>query len=697
MLSPNAFWKLRKSISKNGRLQLQVVNKRDGGTTSEKDGIKEEVKKEFVFRLRNREPADDWKGYVEATNAVVEELLKNQDEDSTPFTIEELRDGIKKMKTGTSPDFYNMYADILAKTGPGALQSLLQVLNIIKTTHIVPGEWRHVLITMIYKNKGSHLDLEKYRGIFLTVIVSKLFERLLQSRMKDSLQKVSLFQAGSRSGKGSPDQLYLLRSAVDHSKYMNNPIYITTYDFQQAFDSLWLQDCILVLKRLGVENHMLKLIYEMNKTAIVQVKTPFGLTDPAEVNDIVKQGGVLGSPMCSATTAEYCGINVGIVIGTASIATLAFVDDIADLSGSSEDALTSHINALEFALRKKLNFAPDKCFIMLVNGKSMDKIPDLYINGEKVDQVKLLKYLGDIFNSKGNNEDLMDDRVKRGTASMVSIQGFMRETFLGVHTLSVYLLLYKSIFLPSMLFNSQAWSNLTDTDIKRLRVLQLKFLKRAIRAKQATSSSFVYLEMGVLPISYEIHKRQLSFLHHIVHLEENDPVKEVWRNQQALPSYANWWNDVKKLLETYSLDLSEKDIKSMSKVTFKRKVKDAITKKAVQDLCCDLKEKSRTKGILYTNLKIQEYIKKLYPNQSMIVFQYRSKTPNIKEHTDYQYKDNLCRWCGVSDETATHVVNCGTSEEKIDNIEEAMLLCTDYLKISRIADRITDFTSRVET
>ena len=96
---------------------------------------------------------------------------------------------------------------------------------------------------------------------------------------------------------------------------------------------------------------------------------------------------------------------------------------------------------------------------------------------------------------------------------MVSIQGFMRETFLGVHTLSVYLLLYKSIFLPSMLFNSQAWSNLTDTDIKRLRVLQLKFLKRAIRAKQATSSSFVYLEMGVLPISYEIHKSKLPFLH----------------------------------------------------------------------------------------------------------------------------------------------------------------------------------------
>ncbi len=401
--------------------------------------------------------------------------------------------------------------------------------------------------------------------------------------------------------------------------------------------------------------------------------------------------------MCSATTAEYCGVNVGIVVGTASIATLVFVDDIADISGSSEDAITAHINALEFALRKKLEFAPDKCFIMLVNGKSTDTIPDLYINGERVDDVKVLKYLGDIFNSKGNNEDLMDDRVKRGTASMVSIQGFMREICLGVHALGVYLLLYRAIFLQSILFNSQAWSNITDTDIKKLNVLQLKFLKRAIRAKQATSNSFVYLELGVLPISYEIHKRQLSFLHHIVHMEENDPAKEMWRNQQALPSYANWWTDVKQLMVTYSLNLSEENIKGMSKDTFKAKVKGAVRKKAFQDLCCDLKEKSRTKEIFYTELETQEYIKKLYPNQSRIVFQYRSKTLNIKEHADYQYKNNLCRWCGVADETVMHVVNCGSNGEKLDNIHETMLLCRDEIKVGMIADRIAEFISRVET
>lgn len=98
--------------------------------------------------------------------------------------------------------------------------------------------------------------------------------------MKDQLEKVSLFQAGSRYGKGAADNLFLLRSSVDHCRYMNESLYITTYDFRQAFDSLWLQDCILVLQKLGVEKYILKLVNEMNKKAVVQIKTPYGLSEP---------------------------------------------------------------------------------------------------------------------------------------------------------------------------------------------------------------------------------------------------------------------------------------------------------------------------------------------------------------------------------------------------------------------------------
>ena len=98
-----------------------------------------------------------------------------------------------------------------------------------------------------------------------------------------------------------------------------------------------------------------------------------------------------------------------------------------------------------------------------------------------------------------------------------------------------------------------------------LSTMQMKFLKKTMMVKQAVSNSFVCLELGVLPVEYEIHKRQLSFLHHIIHLEDDDPVKRMWKNQKQLPEHNNWWNGVEKLMVKYSIQLSEEDIKKMSK------------------------------------------------------------------------------------------------------------------------------------
>ena len=127
---------------------------------------------------------------------------------------------------------------------------------------------------------------------------------------------------------------------------------------------------------------------EMNKKAVVQIKTPYGLSEPVDVTDIVKQGGILGSPICSAATAEYCETNKRISLGTASIASLAFVDDIADLSTSFDDAVQSHKNALAFAKRKKLQLAPDKCYIMLMQPRNKrNQVPKLEVEGGQVSQV----------------------------------------------------------------------------------------------------------------------------------------------------------------------------------------------------------------------------------------------------------------------------------------------------------------------
>ena len=87
------------------------------------------------------------------------------------------------------------------------------------------------------KNKGCKKTLENYRGIFLTSILSKLLEKLIQIRIKDKEAKYSSpFQAGSKQKRSTADNIFLIRSIIDHSLYLKKVIHFTLYDIKQCFD-----------------------------------------------------------------------------------------------------------------------------------------------------------------------------------------------------------------------------------------------------------------------------------------------------------------------------------------------------------------------------------------------------------------------------------------------------------------------------
>ena len=96
------------------------------------------------------------------------------------------------------------------------------------------------------------------------------------------------FQTGGVKGKGVTDNLFILRGIVDHSKYLEKESYITFYDIEKCFDSLWLADCLNSLCKNGIQIDLLYLIYLLNHRARIQVKLPLGITDTFTLTDITK-------------------------------------------------------------------------------------------------------------------------------------------------------------------------------------------------------------------------------------------------------------------------------------------------------------------------------------------------------------------------------------------------------------------------
>ena len=154
---------------------------------------------------------------------------------------------------------------------------------------------------------------------------------------------------------------------IDHSKYLGKELWITFYDIEKCFDSLWLEDCINCLWRFGVKDDILYLVFQLNKKAMITVRTPFGNTEPFQINNIVKQGTVLGSVLNNCSLDDNYAEGQGYIMDTAEIKALEFADDIADLNSGSENAANSNKIIVGIQERKHLTFAAEKCKVLKIN------------------------------------------------------------------------------------------------------------------------------------------------------------------------------------------------------------------------------------------------------------------------------------------------------------------------------------------
>ena len=444
--------------------------------------------------------------------------------------------------------------EIYKHAGEGLVREMTRVINWIKNNASTPEEWNKVVVATLFKNKGSKKILVNFRGIFLTVSFSKIFEKLIKTRHEDNFKNVSTNQNGATNGKSPADNVFLVNACIDHSKYLNKALYLGFYDFEQCFDKLWLEDCIVGLWNIGVRDQMLPLILSLNEEAEVVVKTPCGKTESFTVKRIVKQGTVIGPQLCKVSTAEYGEDTPGFQIGSVNIKPPIFVDDILTICGNIADSYESHEKVVFFQIRKRSKFGKTKCVLIVVNGKLSDVSPVLEIEDHVMSQVQKTKYVGDVFNQQGSNSDLIEDRVRKGTGKMISILALCEESGLGRYTVLCEILLYKTMFVQMVIFNCQGWSHLTQENLITLERLQLKFLKLILWLPLSTSNTFIFLEFGILPLSHEIQKRRLIFLHHILTLPDRDPVLLTYQQGLRLKYEPNWANDISRSRKQYSLD-----------------------------------------------------------------------------------------------------------------------------------------------
>ena len=159
---------------------------------------------------------------------------------------------------------------------------------------------------------------------------------------------------------------------------------IQIYDLIQAFDSLWLEDCMndfydsLPKKQ---QDDKLALIFETNKNNLVAVNTPVGQTVRVNIQRIVTQGGTFGPLECSNSIdkiGQNCsqkGKHLYTYKHLVKVMPLAMVDDLLAMSTCGQESLSLNVY-MNTQIELKLKFQiPDengktKCHKIHVGPKS---------------------------------------------------------------------------------------------------------------------------------------------------------------------------------------------------------------------------------------------------------------------------------------------------------------------------------------
>ena len=205
-----------------------------------------------------------------------------------------------------------------------------------------------------------------------------------------------------------------------------------------------------------------------------------------------------------------------------------------------------------------------------------------YFNGNmNMEESHEQKYLGDILSPDGTHTKNVQDRRNKGYGILKQIMQILDSTYFGKFYFEVAMILRDSLFISSILLNSEAWVNYKENDIRILEQCDELLLSRILDCDGKTSNTLKYLELGAIPIRFLIMKRKLLFLQYILKQDKKSMMYNILKAIQDEPRKNDFVTTCKKYIETLKMNLSFKEIEKMSKFQLRKILLEMIKNEAL--------------------------------------------------------------------------------------------------------------------
>ena len=411
---------------------------------------------------------------------------------------------------------------------------MTKLFNRIWKEEKIPRDWEVGVILPLIK-RGDNTDCNNYRGITLLSVVSKVYERILEKRLKRILDsQLEEAQSGFRKGRSTHDHIFTLKQLIEKRQRQNRDLYLGFIDIQKAFDSVQRKRVWQSLQQRGVPPKLRRNIQSIYDVTRNYVRKDNAQSEEFLTKDGLRQGGVLSPALfimimddvLKEVKPKISQVHVGYRnMKPIGISECLFADDLVILA-RSEVELQSNIETWRVALSKRnMKINMEKTRVMVV-GKERKNVK-IEVDGRKLQQVTVCKYLGVNIQDSGRQEAEINERV---TAAVRAYHA-MSNSFVGKREVSrrTKLSVYRSIYCPILTYGCESWV-MTNTMKSKLQAAEMKYLRRVkgITRRDRVRNELVRSELKVEPLMTRIKRQQLRWFGHLLRMDENRQVKAVW-------------------------------------------------------------------------------------------------------------------------------------------------------------------------
>lgn len=410
----------------------------------------------------------------------------------------EVLDAIKALKNNKASGDDGISAIVLKNLPRKAIVYILKLINGMFITGHFPDKFKIARVIPIYKKGKDATNISSYRPISLLSHLSKIVEKIIKKRLLSFVNDKNILineQFGFRAGHCTTDQLARLINQITSNFNKKLHTGALLLDIEAAFPTVWHVGIIWKLLKYGFPIYLILLIASYLENRKFYVSFNNIKSELLELLAGVPQGSVLGPLLFIIFINDAPKID--------KVDDSIFADDKLLLTSSYRiSAITNRLKKAMVANKRffdrwKIKINPGKTEVILFT-KRRPSIPiSICLENVQLNWSKKVKYLGVMLDSKLNFGDHVNFVSQKAISNLIKFYPIFKNKYLSIHSKLIF---YKSLIRTGLLYACPVWSLTSDSNLKKIQIIQNKFLRIIGNYRRFTQIETMHRELKIEPI-----------------------------------------------------------------------------------------------------------------------------------------------------------------------------------------------------